>query len=425
MTAENAICLPANAQDLFNHLSGYLGCNHEIHCVLTLNGQLDFALLKKAARLLLNAEPVLGCRLVENQREAYWLKRHDLAHLEICSLRETRDVAGEMERFVNKPVDSYYDPMLQIKVLRSAANDVVCIKINHACCDAGGLKECVALLASLYNRLLADDGYLPPANILGRRDHTQVFEQIHVCEARQAWEDEQPERDTWSFPAASAENCEPQHVIKKVASRHFKEIQVYARQQGVTLNDVLVTACYRALFKMLTPAVDKPMTMLVTVDLRRYVPGGKAGAICNLSGLVVPAIAWVPGEAFTATLAKAAANMRHLKQRAPGLRTAIISEVYEKISVAALFDWLRSGETKLSSPIFSNIGVISKDIIRFGEIAAVDGCMIGPAMSAPSSLIAASTYNDVLTLAMAFYEPAIPRRQARDFLQLMIEEIPV
>ena len=37
-------------------------------------------------------------------------------------------------------------------------------------------------------------------------------------------------------------------------------------------------------------------------------------------------------------------------------------------------------------------------------------------LAAPASLLAASTYNDELTLAMAFYEPAISKSMVECFL---------
>ncbi|MBP2636385.1 MAG: hypothetical protein H6Q72_2292 [Firmicutes bacterium] len=425
MSAELAERIPANAQDLLNHMSGYLGCNHEIHCILGFEENIDFALLNKAVALLFTAEPILSCRLIENQDTCYWVRRADLKQLESCSLLETQDVESEMRKFINVPVDSYQDPLLQVKLLRSGQGDRLCIKINHACCDAGGLKECVALLASLYNKLLEEPGYIPVPNRSGQRGYNQIFEQIDVVEAKKAWEAYRPERDSWSFPMESAQNMESEYAVKKIGRAHWRQIYEYARSRGVTVNDILLTACYRAMFTLVRPEPDKPMSFLVTVDLRRYVPGHKAGAICNLSGLVIPAISRILGESFEDTLGKVAEAMNTLKASIPGLHTAIVSEIYSRIGAAAVLDWLRSEDAELCSPIFSNIGVISNEPLNFGKVKAKEGYMIGPAMAAPASLLAISTYNEEMTLSMAFYEPAISKSLVECFFEQVVREIPV
>lgn len=46
-------------------------------------------------------------------------------------------------------------------------------------------------------------------------------------------------------------------------------------------------------------------------------------------------------------------------------------------------------------------------------------------MAAPASLLAASTYQNMLTLAMAFYEPAIMKSQVECFFEQMVRELPV
>jgi NRPS condensation-like uncharacterized protein len=59
-----------------------------------------------------------------------------------------------------------------------------------------------------------------------------------------------------------------------------------------------------------------------------------------------------------------------------------------------------------------------------GDAEVTEGYMTGPALAAPSTLLAATTYNSTLTLAMAFYEPALARDQVTTFLDLVKKELP-
>ncbi|MBC9784690.1 hypothetical protein H1S01_09220 [Heliobacterium chlorum] len=422
--------MPASASDLFNYISRYIGCNHQIHCILKVNGFIDVTLLRRCLALAIEAEPVLGCRFIEQNPLSFWERHDDIDSIELCSLVETCRAEAELHRFVNAPVDSYRDPQLQIRILRTGPSDLLCFKIDHACSDAGGLKACVSLIASLYNRLCIDPTYELEHKKVGNRDQSQLFPHLNISEVKEAW-DHQPDRSQstiLSFPFRSYDNVTPEFATTHFDPLHYQKLRSYAHQKGVTINDVLLTALYRALFSTADPEARKPIPLQVTVDLRQFLPTKQADAICNLSGIITPMIERIPGESFTDTLMKVSTKMQELKRLAPGIRSVLLSEIYGRLGLGEYYDWLMSGwnrsvETKSYPPIFSNIGKISDGKIHFGTLEVTDGYMIGPALSTPGSLIAASTYQDHLTLAMAFYEPAISRNEVAQFFDSMFREI--
>ncbi|WP_170291775.1 condensation domain-containing protein [Heliobacterium mobile] len=422
--------MPASASDLFNYISRYIGCNHQIHCILKVNGLVDVTLLRKSLTLAIEAEPVLRCRFVEQDPFSFWEQYDDIDSIELCSLVETDQTEAELHRFVNAPVDSYRDPQIQIRILRSGPSDLLCFKIDHACSDAGGLKACVSLIASMYNRLCIDPAYKLEHKKVGNRDQSQLFPHLNISDVKEAWE-RQPNRSRstiLSFPFRSDDNVTPEFVTTPFDPIHFHKLRRYAHQKGVTLNDILLTALYRTLFATTDPPAGRLIPLQVTVDLRQFLPIKQADAICNLSGIITPMIERVSGESFSDTLMKVSTMMQELKRFAPGIRSVLLSEIYGRLGFREYYDWLMSGwnrsvETKSYPPIFSNIGKISDGKIHFGALEVTDGYMIGPALCTPGSLIAASTYQDRLTLAMAFYEPAISRNRVAQFFDSMIREI--
>ena len=64
----------------FSDLINYFGADAyvpEIHLIVDFDNKINQKQMQKALRLLLDAEPVLGCRLVEHWRKAYWERLSD------------------------------------------------------------------------------------------------------------------------------------------------------------------------------------------------------------------------------------------------------------------------------------------------------------------------------------------------------------
>jgi NRPS condensation-like uncharacterized protein len=64
--------LPVNGHDRYNYLVKYAGSNTQLQAVVLFDRNLDEDILKKAVRLSLDAEPVLGCRFIEDEKQPYW-----------------------------------------------------------------------------------------------------------------------------------------------------------------------------------------------------------------------------------------------------------------------------------------------------------------------------------------------------------------
>ena len=143
-------------QDQLNYFALKIG-SQMLHCVFYFEECLDEMLMTKAVRQSVEIQPILGCRLILNDNHPFWESREDLDQLELCEVVETQNVQKDLEQFLVTPVDAEIDSLVQVRIFRiSETRDCLCIKINHAVCDAGGLKEYVGILANLYSELVYD-----------------------------------------------------------------------------------------------------------------------------------------------------------------------------------------------------------------------------------------------------------------------------
>lgn len=421
--------LPAFVPDWINYAARYGTSNCQIHTVLEFEGQLDADRLAQAVRMSVDIEPILGCRFIEEQPRPYWQHLVDIDDIKLCSLEVTQDSEKALRRFLAQPFDVKHDTQVQVKIIRSGENDTICVKMDHACCDGGGIKEYLKLLSGIYTGLSNGIRFQAKPSVPGKRDQSRLFMELGIIDLQRAWNHKLAEqKPTWAFPYLLCLPAGPQFSVCKLFSRHVNALSTYAKKRGATVNDVILTAFFRALFEMVKPYPGVLMELLLTVDLRRYLPGGKADAMCNLSGVASTRIARVYMESFEATLLRVVSDMKNVKRNRPGIYSAIAFEFLAGLSYREVLNIIDVGRqqsiySRKCSPALSNLGVISRSPLQFGDIVVRDAYLFSPAFYAPGFMLVTGTYNQVLTLTVSYYEPNINRVDVEQLLSLVSADL--
>lgn len=413
--------MPANGHDVYNYIARYGMGNFHSQAILRLDGRLDFDKLVKAVRLSIDAEPILGCRFVEHD-PPYWKRLENIDEVIFCSLEIVPDSNQAVQRFLESPLDMDDDPKIKIKIIRSNECDMVAIKANHACCDGTGIKEYVQLLTDIYSRLDGSgEAFAPTPSERGRTDQDRLFENLGITDPDSLWI---PGSDilipTWAFPWKKSSSSTNRIATCRIPPDQVEAISSYARTKGATFNDLILAAYYRAMLKMGQPIYGVPMGLNVTIDLRRYLPDHKTKALRNFSGSVNTWLSMIEGESFGDTLSRVVYMMNDIKKGYPGLQSAIGLERLEKVSFKDALAYYqataRIGKNKRKCPAYygdrcipslSNIGILSRQLIKMGDVNVSDYYIIPPVVSAPGLLLVANTYNGIMTLAVGFFEESI------------------
>ncbi|WP_349670848.1 WS/DGAT domain-containing protein [Lacrimispora sp.] len=418
--------MPVNGQDKANYIGHLWNKNGQIQMVLSFAERLDFECLKRAVRLTIDAEPILGCEFVINDNKPIWRRYKDLDRIAWCKLIETEEPDDMLHIILCKPfeVEKY---QLEVYLLRSAKNDLLCIKINHSCSDGGGAKDYLHLLKETYTQLTKDANYYPKINHNLNRSTRQIFQNLGVINPATLINPHLAElKPTWAFPYRKSDVKNFNYLILHLTSSETNQLFLYAKEKKVTINDLILSAYYRALFTIIDPAFDQPMEICVTMDLRSYLEGGRA-AICNLSGVLNHRI-FRKKENSEATLSRVADGMKELKEDKPGLHSAALIEMLSgmdfKAATASIKNaWDESVHSGKSTINLSNFGIISSEPLYFGEIPAEAAYMVTPVFKAPSFMLGASTYQSKLTFTVGFCEPEVREEDVKQFLSDLKKEL--
>lgn len=420
--------IPANAQDWANYIGHFWNANEQIQIVLEFDNELDIDRIKKAVILSVDAEPILGCKFVKDKCRPYWKRIKNIDDIEWCAFEQVQNKDESIKRILGQPFDSE-DYQLKAIVIRSKKSDTLCIKLNHACCDGGGAKDYLHLLSSIYTHLCKDINYIPRLNIAGKRDASKLFQVLNISDPNMLINPQMLAlKPTWAFPY-NEKGVEKFSVsVCRLNRSQISTLQSFTRENGVTINDLILTAFYRTMFIMVKSEEAEPMEICVTVDLRRYLPEKKADAICNLSGVVNHRITKKEGENRIATLKRVSHVMKEIKNNNPGLHSAASMEMmtgmeYENAVAFIKNAWEDAVKSGKSTINLSNMGIIADYPLKFGNAIVKGAYMVTPVFKSPSFMLGVSNYNDTLTFTVGYCEPEIAKDDVETFFSILQNEL--
>ncbi|MBK04923.1 MAG: hypothetical protein CL920_35825 [Deltaproteobacteria bacterium] len=407
-----------------------------MHCVMQLDTHIDEALLKRAVRLSMDAEPIVGCTYVEGWWRGHWRRRTDLDTLTLVQVQHTEDPTETLQTFMAAPLDGRHQPMVDILVLRQSTHDVICLKIDHLIVDAGGIKDYVYMLFDLYRALQAGNTPHITPNIDGNRELDQLLKHLplkwpgwHLFWHRTIKDIRQfflPLR-SWHANLPRRPREQRRYAIRVIEPPLFRKLKRYGKHHGATVNDVIVSAYFRALYAFLQPKKRVPLRMMNTVDLRRYLPTRQTGALCNNSLFSYLNIGYDIGDSFEDTLGKVNSFMQTLKQEYIGLGDLAILPKALRVMPHALSRKLSKYAfvlvTKLYPPAMTNMGQIDTTQLSFHGGAVENAFLTASILYPPGILLGISGFGEQLTVTSGFCETAISREQIDKLIDLFIQEL--
>lgn len=413
-------------------------CDLQIHYVISFAEKLDEQRLARALRLSLDAEPVLGCRLIEKDGRQYWQRRKDLDTLKLVEIIETDQQEDEVHKYLVEPLDLDNDPLVQARLLR-ADSDTLCIKVNHIVADAAGVKEIVEMVANIYTELGNKPSLRPLPNIYGCRSVEQILRQFglvsrlrHLGQLVQTYARELIPPRNWHVPYSSISDISERFfVIRRIDKSLFLQIVKYAKSSNCTVNDILVAAFYRALYAFLNPSPDTPLRLGTTVNLRRYLPSAKGEAITNLAAMFYLNIGDSPGMSMNETIRKVNAAMAEQKKGDIGMgdkRYALFTtrrlsfEKARKLYFAHLKFKAKIGP-KAVPPLLTNMGPLEIKHMDFAGTPIDDAYLTPPLAFPPAFICGISGFDKSFTFSVGFCEPALKREAINDLLSLVEKEL--
>jgi NRPS condensation-like uncharacterized protein len=399
--------------------------------VVAFEGRVDEARLARAMRLLLDAEPVLGCSFVAEAVPPYWKRVEDLDTRQLLAVREDDNPSGAAAAFVAEEVDAAQGPMARAALLRGPQSDTLALRLGHLAADGGALKEVLYLIGDIYRALSADPEWEPLPNLDGvRKPVTKVglAERLRIMGVNDA--KLLPSDPGWYVPLLGGHG-RAAYASASVEPGTFRAATALARQTGATVNDMILTALYRTLWPSFDSAPGSLTPLMITSDLRKHLPPGTKTAISNISGTWSVSVSPAADEGFGGTLARVARATQAWKRTGAGKATAMGIPMMDKLTRKSGLGLARKmmsgmagkGEPTKGATVVTNIGVVDATRLDFGTAAYVaDAWLLAP-VSPMGIAFCASTYRDHLVLSAGVDLAATDERLVRGIVEGVAEAI--
>lgn len=406
------------AWDILQHLFKVKNINdHTLHFVAEFSGQLDLERLRKAVDTTIDAFPLIRCGYKESKRQPYWEDKGYTAG-DIIEFIESTNTNECIIQHICKEIDAFNGPQLKIKIIESRKNHIMCVLINHMLCDAAGFKDYLYMLSYVYNNIdRKKDYFIAP---MGNRRTGQVLKAFSSLDKLKIMLSKinMSIHDDARFELEGDLN-NPFIEIRKINKEQFCALKTYAKEHDATVNDIMLTAYMRVLFQLFGRTLPIPCT----VDLRKYLQDHMAGGICNLPTNIICNIGSEIGATFEQTLYKVKQVMDKQKSDVSCVKSLIMLEkVFDifpyKIARAIV-------EKNFSNPLiaFTNIGIIDKKRITFGEIEITEAFMTGSIKYSPFFQLAISTFDNIATLSVNLYGTQLDKSKVSSFLDKFVNEL--
>ena len=234
---------------------------------------LDAERLARSLDLVLDARPILGCRLVTEKKKVYW---EQLTEPRQDIFRLTSEPA-EFDRFRDRPLDSRQGPQINACLYRSAAGDRLILKVAHQVCDAAGLNDIAAELSRIYAQLVNNRGYRPQPDVRGARDCGQIMRHLPwyiypvlVFNFLRTTLSNQIPQKTHALQVPTGPHTPFTFIMRHLSPARVARLAAYGRKLQATVNDLMIAAFYRALLKAAEWDGRAALRIQTTVDLRRW-----------------------------------------------------------------------------------------------------------------------------------------------------------
>jgi NRPS condensation-like uncharacterized protein len=366
--------------------------------------RLDERRLRRAMRLLLDAEPVLGCRFAADEVPPVFHRLRNLDSAQLLTVRSSEDPGADAAAFIAEPFDED-DPQTRAMLLHSSSSDVLALRLCHLAADGGAVKETLYLLGEIYRLLGEQPDFVPMPNVDGVRSpmaQAGLMERLGSLSGSDL--KTPPSDDDWYVPLLG-ERGPAAYVSASVGPDVFRAALGFAKATGATANDVVLTALYRTLWRLsdVVPAANTPL--MFTCELRKHLPPGTKTAIANISSATWISVPPVGAEAFDGTLARVTEATQTWKRSGAGKGSAIGIPIIYRMTRKKGLSFIRKMMTpkeemdpKRGAVVLTNIGVIDSERLDFGVGAAVSDAWLLAPVSPMGAGLAVSTYRERLHL---------------------------
>lgn len=396
-----------------------------VRYVLWYPGRIDRETLGRAVRAVVERVDVLHGSLHLEGKKLIWKIWRDYPERAYFQQEETENVELAAARAAMEGIEFEAPVKLKCTLVQNDRRSAVVLRVSHLVADGGDSKYLLRKVIEAYNLILRTGSAEGLVVKNGSRDPAQVYAHLSKKEQRGLWKNPMtgPKNE---FPFADPTPGEAM-LLRQVISREVMEkARAQGKEFGATVNDLLLTAIYRAFGGTAGADQSKGLCVAAMMDLRRHCPGGDSTGLTNLAGSLGTVLPRGVEGTYEETLRIIAEQTAKDKEDPLAGLTGLplLHFLVGKLPVTLL---LKAADMVYGSMALgvTNMGNVGGEAMALGGLKPVDGLFGGPSKKKPGVQVSVLSVNGGCSLAIAgeYTEKDVP--ELMEFLDRIVSEITV
>lgn len=374
-----------------------------VHVELHYDFEINTEALKTVLICFFEKAPVLHSSFTDNRIHPYWtVKDYHINDVLTVKTVSEEELPYEINNFLVQYIPPDADIQMHVAVFNHGGKSTLCLVENHMCMDGGDLKYFMNALCENYNKFV-ESGVSPVDLRTGTRSYEAVYEDFSLAERKMAkgLYKNINTPDKHAFPL-TADNIRDRSFIarRKLSAEKFDQIRAAGKKHGATINDMLLTAYFWALYELAMFDPADSVSISCAIDLRRHIRDSAGQGVTNQTAWMQCKVPKRGNDIFE-TLDYVINSSNQFKQdRFMGLHgLPLLSLGYKIMPLAASEEIIKVG---YANPLLamSNIGILDVQKLSLEGHEPTDGFMSGAVKYKPYVLLSATSMRKELTLSM-------------------------
>ena len=379
-----------------------------IHFYLKFDQHLDFGALSKAFKYVVDRITVLHSSFVNSPITPYWKINYDYTEGDILVLKEAESEQKAYDtalEFLTQEIPVKAKMQIQTAIIRTQNSDTLVVVLNHMCMDGPDTKEMLMLVAKAYDQIVA--GNEPDVQVKnGDRSHYQCYTLYNDEEKKKAlglYKNVSQVKYQIKFPYTKRDHkVDKSRILRRVIGKEkFAALKAVSKSVGVTLNDMLLVAYMRCLYRACNINKESSVSVPCMVDLRRHIKGGKSYGFSNHIGFMI-----CTAHGYKEDYLKMFEDIKKQSDEAKedpffglyslpllNLAYTLFPQCLAEIAIGIGYNNPYTG--------MSNLGLLKEQDFEFNGQTPCDLFITGAIKSIPYLQLAVSTYKGEMTLTIA------------------------
>ena len=406
-----------------------------IHVIIDLPPKIELHKLRQAMSLVAAQEPVISSRYIRIGNRAYW-QFEDSPDWDIEEFFPGDDRFDYSPELITKPShpESYFP--ISIRLIHLRDKDRLHVRLSHILTDAGGSREFIYNLATAYRKILtqpntrADTCFLKNRQFSGLKKCFKtfpfgfllsgfIFDKISLLTPA----------DYFKIPMKMCPKSDRKIVSLHIDSERLFRLKKCGKKKNATLNDLFLAAFSRALSSCFHSAanIGKQFGIIVTSDMRRYI--SRETFLSNLSNWRILKLGRLPLCRRSDFLNNVVRVTRRWKKNLTGLGNFLFNMAFLKCndyrSIRFLIRTLVSlnPTAKVCRIGFTNLGLLDRNKIDFGEGPCLNAYMYPPVGIPPLLIAGLSGCADSLCLSIGYLNGSISTDTMNSLVEMIDQEL--